>query len=135
MKAIQPKVFYVIFFVLFLVLVLLIFFFGYFVAVVVVYCFLSLLQKCVNFPNKPVLNPHQSLDILRAVGAKTWLLQIMPPNFNKISQACPPVLRRLIKETGNGEKEREIYLMWPHLGKGSKRRSGYIPLTSPSLGS
>lgn len=84
------------------------FFFGYFVAVVVVYCFLSLLQKCVNFPNKPVLNPHQSLDILRAVGAKTWLLQIMPPNFNKISQACPPVLRRLIKETGNGEKERFI---------------------------
>lgn len=48
------------------------FLFGYFVDVVVVYCFLSCLQKCVNFPNKPVLNTHQSLDIPGTVRAKTW---------------------------------------------------------------
>lgn len=46
--------------------------FGYFVDVVVVYCFLSFLQKCVNFPNKPVLNAHQSLDIPGTVRVKTW---------------------------------------------------------------
>lgn len=44
--------------------------FGYFVDVVV-YCFLSFLQKYVNFPNKPVLNAHQSLDIPGTVRAKT----------------------------------------------------------------
>lgn len=60
----------------------------------------------------------------------------MPRNFNEINQACPPVLSRLIKETENGEKEREeIYLMWLHLGKETKRKTGYIPLTIPSLGS
>lgn len=53
----------------------------YFVAVVVVYRFLSFLQKCVNFPNKPVLNAHQSLDILGAVRAKTWAFASHAPEL------------------------------------------------------
>ena len=56
------------------------------------------------------------------VRVKLMFLQVIPQSFNKISQACPPVLGRLIKETGNKEKQKDkIYSMWTHSGRGTKR--------------
>lgn len=67
-------------------------------------CCLSILQVC-ELPSKPPFSTHNPMMLSSLLASKLRLMQVIPQSFNKISQACPPALGRLIKETGNGEKQ------------------------------
>lgn len=50
---------------------------------------------------KPPFSTRNPMTLSSLLASKLRLMQVIPQSFNKMSQACPPALGRLIKETGN----------------------------------